>query len=72
MCSMFGQIVILSQAMEFWSNLRIFGPKMIVALASMLPKSSEVAEPPTLPSNKVNDYKAYTKTINILIKEYQE
>jgi len=29
-----------------------------------LPKVSEVAEPPTLPSNKITEYKAYAKTIS--------
>ena len=46
----------------------IFGPKIIVALGKLLPKVSEVADPPTLPSNRINDYKAYTKVINHFIE----
>ena len=35
----------------------------------MLPLVSEVAEPPTLSSNKITDYKAYAKTINYFIEK---
>lgn len=42
----------------------IFGPTIIIPLAQLLPSVKEVAEPPTLPSNKITDYKAYVKTIN--------
>jgi hypothetical protein len=30
----------------------------------LLPCVAEVPEPPTLPSNKITEYKAYAKTIN--------
>ena len=42
----------------------IFGPRVIIPLAQLLPLVKEVAEPPTLPSNKITEYKAYAKTIN--------
>lgn len=45
----------------------IFGPKIIVALAELLPKVKDVEEPPTLPSNRINDFKTYAKTINYFI-----
>jgi hypothetical protein len=32
-------------------------------LAKLLPKTSDIADPPTFPSNKINDYKAYAKVI---------
>ena len=43
---------------------QIFGSTIIIPLAKLLPNVAEIAEPPTLPSNKINDYKAYTKAIN--------
>ena len=42
----------------------IFGATIIIPLAKLLPLVTEVNEPPTLPSNKITDYKAYAKTIN--------
>ena len=42
----------------------IFGPTIIIPLAKLLPCIRDVAEPPTLPSNKITEYKAYAKTIN--------
>lgn len=42
----------------------IFASTIIIPLAQLLPSVKEVAEPPTLPSNKITDYKAYVKTIN--------
>lgn len=50
----------------------IFGPRIIVALGKLLPKVSEVADPPTLPSNKINDYKAFTKVINYFLQTGEE
>lgn len=50
----------------------IFGCEFIVSLAELLPKASDVAEPPTLPSNKINDYKAYAKTINHFLSKYPQ
>jgi len=41
----------------------IFGPTIIIPLAKLLPKTSDIADPPTFPSNKINDYKAYAKVI---------
>jgi hypothetical protein len=47
----------------------IFGSSIIVPLAKLLPKVSQIADPPTLPSNKINDYKAYTRVIcHFLVK----
>lgn len=42
----------------------IFGSSIIIPLAKWLPSVEEVNEPPTLPSNKINDFKSYAKTIN--------
>lgn len=47
----------------------IFGPKIIIALAQLLPKVKDIEEPPTLPSNKVSEYKIYAKTINYFINK---
>jgi len=46
---------------------RIFGSTIIIPLAKLLPSVQEIPEPPTLPSAKINDYKAYAKTINYFI-----
>lgn len=50
----------------------IFGSSIIIALAKLLPKVSEVADPPTLPSNKINDYKSYAKVINHFLQKNQD
>ena len=50
----------------------IFGSEFIVPLAELLPKVSEVADPPTLPSNRINDYKAYAKSISHFLSKYPE
>lgn len=50
----------------------IFGPKIVVALGKLLPKISEITDPPTLPSNRINDYKAYTKVINHFLQNSEE
>ena len=42
----------------------IFGSTVIIPLALLLPKISEIADPPTLPSNKINEFKSFAKTIN--------
>lgn len=47
----------------------IFGPKIIVALAELLPKVKNIEDPPTLPSNKISEYKTYAKTINHFINK---
>lgn len=47
----------------------IFGPKIIVALTELLPKVQEVDDPPTLPSNKINQLKTYAKTINYFLNK---
>lgn len=31
-----------------------------------------MAEPPTLPSNKINDYKAYARTICHFVNKYED
>jgi len=36
-------------------------------LAELLPKVKDIDEPPTLPSNKISEYKIYAKTINYFI-----
>jgi len=38
-------------------------------LAKLLPSVEEVNEPPTLPSNKINDFKSYAKTINHFLEK---
>jgi hypothetical protein len=48
---------------------RIFGSAIIVPLAKLLPSVEEVIEPPTLPSNRINDFKAYARTINHFIQK---
>lgn len=48
---------------------RIFGATIIVPLARLLPSVEEVLEPPTLPSNRINDFKAYARTINHFIQK---
>lgn len=48
---------------------RIFGATIIVPLARLLPSVEEVIEPPTLPSNRINDFKAYARTINHFIQK---
>lgn len=48
---------------------RIFGSTVIIPLAKLLPSVQEVQEPPTLPSNKINDFKAYAKTINYFLEK---
>jgi hypothetical protein len=45
----------------------IFNSKIIIPLAILLPKVKDIAEPPTLPSNKIGDYKAYAKTVNYFL-----
>ena len=50
----------------------IFGPSFIIALGKLLPKVSQIADPPTLPSNRINDFKAYTKVINFFLDKYEE
>jgi len=48
---------------------RIFGSTIIIPLAKLLPSVQEIAEPPTLPSARINDYKAYAKTINHFLQK---
>lgn len=48
---------------------QIFGSTIIIPLAKLLPSVAEVTEPPTLPSNKINDYKAYAKAINYFMEK---
>lgn len=50
----------------------IFGNSIIVPLAKLLPKVSEIPDAPTFPSNKINDYKAYTKVICHFITKSEE
>eukprot|EP00919_Chromeraceae_sp_WS-2016_P021798 GHVR01051707.1.p1 GENE.GHVR01051707.1~~GHVR01051707.1.p1 ORF type:complete len:149 (-),score=12.00 GHVR01051707.1:6-452(-) len=46
----------------------IFGSSIIVPLVLLLPSVKDVPEPPTLPSNQINSYKAYAKTINYFLQ----
>lgn len=48
---------------------RIFGSTIIIPLAKLLPSVQEISEPPTLPSAKINDFKAYAKTINYFLQK---
>lgn len=41
----------------------IFSSQIIVPLAKLLPKITELQDPPTFPSNKINDYKSYARVI---------
>lgn len=50
----------------------IFGSTVIVPLAKLLPKLSQIQDPPTYPSNKINDYKAYVKTICHFIVKFPQ
>ena len=40
-------------------------------MALLLPKVKEVADPPTLPTAKTSEYKAYAKTINYFLNKDQ-
>jgi hypothetical protein len=54
----------MSKTIDIKHIERIFGSTIIIPLAKLLPSVQEVQEPPTLPSNRINDFKAYAKTIN--------
>ncbi|KRX00211.1 Armadillo-type fold [Pseudocohnilembus persalinus] len=41
----------------------VFGPSVILSLAQLLPKTSELARPPFLDEKKADEYKVYAKTI---------
>jgi len=45
---------------------------VIVPLAKLLPKISEIPDPPTYPSNKINDYKSYAKVISHFLVRSKE
>lgn len=57
----------MSKSIDIKHIERIFGSTVIIPLAKLLPSVQEVTEPPTLPSNRINDLKAYAKTINYFI-----
>ena len=49
---------------------KIFGSRIIVPLAQLLPSIHEINDPPTLPSNRIADYKSYAKTINHFLGKF--
>lgn len=59
----------MSKTIDIKHIERIFGSTVIIPLAKLLPSVQEVQEPPTLPSNKINDFKAYAKTINYFLEK---
>lgn len=51
---------------------QVFGPRVITALADLLPKTSQLENPPILPSEKVVEYKSYCIAICFFILNHDE
>ena len=50
----------------------IFGSRVVVSLADLLPATRDLEQPPILPSLKVKEYKTYSKALNYFLSRYEE